>query len=200
MATTSSISVWRQRPEIVMTGLAIVSAMATAQWTQLLNERPDPAWLVWLGPVATVFFLNSGLLVMGIFFAAAVAFGVWLRTRNAWALLAVPVATLYAWSAAIQVAIRLQRTVDDDPHLIAASLAAGAVGAGITHLGCALFSAALRRPGWIALTTAVGAAAGLLFFAGQRKYVEGWLLYAVWQPAVAFSIGLGLGRGRTHSG
>jgi hypothetical protein len=137
--------------------------MATIQWTQFLSERPA-AWLAWLDPVAKVFFLNPELVVMGIFFAAAVAFGVWLRTRNAWALLAVPVATLYAWSAAIQVAIRLQRTVDDDPHLIAA------------------------------------AAAGLLFFAGQRKYVEGWLLYAVWQPAVAFSIGLGLGRGRTHSG
>jgi hypothetical protein len=193
MATT--IPVWRQRPEIVMMALAVVSAFATIKWG--FAQRADPEWLTRLEPVATVFALNPRLLVMGAFFAVAVAFCVWLATARPLALLLVPVTTLYAWSAAIQVAIRLQRNTGDDPHLIAASLAAGAAGAGITHLGCAIFSAPLRRPGWIALTTLVGAVAGMLFYASQRKLADDWLLYAVWQPAVAFAIGLGLGRGRT---
>jgi hypothetical protein len=99
---------------------------------------------------------------------------------------------MYAWSAAIQVAIRTQRHVDDDPHLIAASLGAGAVGAGITHLGCAVFARELRRPMRIALTVAVGAVAGMLLYLGQRKYIDERLLYLIWQPAVAFAIGMGL--------
>jgi hypothetical protein len=31
---------------------------------------------------------------------------------------------------------------------------------------------------------------------GQRKWVDDRLLFIVWQPAVAFCIGLGLGRRR----
>ena len=77
---------------------------------------------------------------------------------------------------------------------MAASLCAGAVGAGLTQLGCGLFSSGLRRPWRLALTCAVGAAAGILFFMGERKYVDERLLYLVWQPAVAFCIGLGLPR------
>ena len=62
-------------------------------------------------------------------------------------------------------------------------------------MGCALFAADLRRPPWrIALTCAVGAVAGLLFYLGERKYVDERLLFFVWQPAVAFCIGLGLPR------
>ena len=83
-----------------------------------------------------------------------------------------------------------------DPHLIAASLAAGAVGAGITHAGCAIFAPGLRRPARIAATCIVGALAGLLLYAGQRKWMDERLLFVIWQPAVAFCIGLGL-RGQT---
>ena len=81
-------------------------------------------------------------------------------------------------------------------HLIAASLCAGAVGAGLTHLGCALFAADLRRPLWrIALTCAVGAVAGhAVLSAASASIVDERLLFFVWQPAVAFCIGLGLPR------
>ena len=80
-------------------------------------------------------------------------------------------------------------------HLIAGSLAAGAVGAGITHLGCAVFAVDLRRPLWrIALTCAVGAVFGMLFYFGERKILDERLLFFLWQPAVAFAIGLGLPR------
>ena len=34
----------------------------------------------------------------------------------------------------------------------------------------------------------------MLFYLGERKYVDERLLYLVWQPAVAFCIGLGLPR------
>ena len=102
---------------------------------------------------------------------------------------------MYAWSAAIHTAIRLQRNTGDDVNLVAASLGAGAVGAGLTHLGCSLFAADLRRPWWrLALTCAVGAAFGMFFYLGERKIVDERLLYFVWQPAVAFCIGLGLPR------
>jgi hypothetical protein len=66
------------------------------------------------------------------------------------------------------------------------------VGAGLTHLGCALFSRDLRRPMRIAVTCGVGALAGMLFYLGQRKLIDERLLYLVWQPAVAFCIGMGL--------
>jgi len=41
---------------------------------------------------------------------------------------------------------------------------------------------------------AVGAIAGLLFYMGERKILDERLLYLVWQPAVAFCIGLALPR------
>jgi hypothetical protein len=104
------------------------------------------------------------------------------------------IVTMYASSAAIHTPIRLQRTRDDDPHLIAASLLAGALGAGLTHLGCALFERELRRPARIGLTCAVGAIAGMLLYLGQRKYIDERWLFVVWQPAVAYCIGLGLAR------
>jgi hypothetical protein len=34
----------------------------------------------------------------------------------------------------------------------------------------------------------------MLFFMGERKILDDRLLYLVWQPAVAFCIGLGLPR------
>ncbi len=192
MATATSIGGWRERAALALAGLGLVSGLLSATVGYDLE-------LAWLRPVGAIFFLDAGPVLIGLFFGAAVALGVWMATGKAWALPVVPVATMYAWSAAIQVAIRLQRTVDDDPHLIAASLAAGAVGAGITHLGCAIFAPELRRPARIALTCLVGALAGLLLYMGQRKWVDERLLFLAWQPAVAFCIGLGLGRWRARS-
>jgi hypothetical protein len=193
MAVTNSVAGRRRRLAPTMAAFGLVSGMASG-WLLGLG---DAAEIAWLRPVAVVFGLPPSLLLMGVFFGAAVAAGVWLQTAKPWSVPVVLIATIYAWSAAIQVAIRLQRTTGDDLHLIAACLGAGAVGAGITHLGCALFSRELRRPAWIALTLIVGALAGTLYYASQHKYVGDWLLYIVWQPAVAFTIGLGLGRGQT---
>jgi hypothetical protein len=187
MATATSIGGWRERAALALAGLGLLSGLLSGTVGFDLE-------LAWLRPVGAVFFLDAGPVPIGLFFGIAVALGVWMATGNTWALPVVPVVTMYAWSAAIQFAIRLQRTADDDPHLIAASLAAGAVGAGMTHLAGAIFAPELRRPARIAVTCVVGALAGLLLYMGQRKWVDERLLFIVWQPAVAFCIGLGLGR------
>ena len=188
MASAGIIGSWRERPDITMAGLGLISGILSATFGQDLE-------IGLLRPVAPLFFLDVGSMPIGFFFGAAVAFGIWWWTRNLWSVPVLLVTTMYAWSAAIQVAIRLQRNADDDPHLIAASLGAGAVGAGLTHLGCALFSRELRRPMCIAVTCGMGALAGMLFYLGQRKFIDERLLYLVWQPAVAFCIGMALAGG-----
>jgi hypothetical protein len=175
----------RERPAHTLAALGLVSGAISYTWGQSIE-------LDVLQPVALVFFLSSGALPIGFFYGAAMGIGVAVWARRPLALLVVMVATIYAWSAAVHTAIRLQRTAGDDPHLIAASLCAGAVGAGFTHLGCALFAEGLRQPWRIALACVVGAVAGLLFFLGERKVIDERLLYLVWQPMVAFTIGLGL--------
>jgi hypothetical protein len=195
MAATRPIAGWRQRSVGIMTALGLASGALSAS---VGTSRPSD--LAWLQPLATALGVAPEPLpvaLIGLSFGLAMGIGLWLSTARLWAVPVVLVATFIAWGAAIQLGIRLQRTADDDPHLIAASLVAGAVGAGITHLGCAAFSSALRRPAWIALTCLAGALAGMLLYLSQRKYVDEWLLHAVWQPAVAFAIGLGLSRGQT---
>ena len=187
MASVHSAGGWRHRADLSMAGLGLLSGILSVSW-----GTSSDIGTAWLEPIALVFGLAPELLPIGLFFGAVVGLSVWRWTGRMLAVPVVIVATMYAWSAAIQVAIRTQRHVDDDPHLIAASLGAGAVGAGITHLGCALFARELRRPMRIALTVAVGAVAGLLLYLSQRKYLDERLLYLVWQPAVAFAIGMGL--------
>ena len=198
MPATQSTASWHPRAVVTMTVLGLVSgALSSGLGTGL------PLGLAWLASAAPGLGIPTELLaviLLGLYFGLAMGLGIWLSTARLLALPVVLVTTLVAWGAAIQLGVRLQRTADDDPHLIAASLAAGAVGAAIVHLGCSLFSRALRRPAWIALTTLMGAAAGMLLYASHRKFADEWLLYAIWQPAVAFCLGLGL-RGRTpHPG
>ena len=194
MPSTNSTGGWRRRPDIIMAVLGLGSGYLSVQW-----GTSGPVAVAWLDPVAAVFALSPELVPIGFFFGAVVGLSIWYWTGQSLAVPVVLVVTMYAWSAAIQVAIRTQRHVDDDPHLIAASLGAGAVGAGITHLGCALFSRELRRPAWIFVTCLVGALAGMLLYLSQRKFVDERLLYVVWQPAVAFSIGSGLVNRRQHA-
>jgi hypothetical protein len=198
MAATDSTAGWRQRPVVTMTALGLVSGALSAGLGMSRTSE-----IGWLQPLATAVGIAPeplSVVLVGLCFGLAMGLGIWLSTGRPWAVPVVLAAAMLAWVAAFPLAILLQRTADDTPHLIAASLVAGAVGAGITHLGCALFARELRRPAWIALTCLVGAAAGMLLYASQRKHVDPWLLYAVWQPAVAFSIGLGLQRGHRAAG
>ena len=187
MTAAALRAIWRDRPAETMAAMGLLSGLLSALW----GFNRDAALLQ---PLATVLFLETGAVPIGIFFAAVVAIPIALRVPGIWPAVVPFVVTLYAWSGAIHTAIRLQRNRDDDLHLIAASLCAGAVGAGLTHLGCAVFVRELRRPWRIALTCAVGAVAGVLFYLGHRRYVDERLLFVVWQPAVAFCIGLGLVR------
>ena len=168
-----------------MAALGLLSGLVSAIWGQSFELEA-------LQPLAKVFLLAPGTLLIGFAFAVAAGTGMTLWARVWLAAIVVPLTAMYAWSAAIHTAIRLQRNTGDDVYLLAAGLGAGAVGAGLTHLGCALVAPPLRRAGSVAMTCAAGALAGLLFFAGERKLVDERLLFLVWQPAVAFCIGWGL--------
>src|SRR5262249_61949035 len=87
-----------------------------------------------LQPLGTVFLLDPSALPIGFFYGAAVGLGMALAMRKTWAAIVVPVTTMYAWSAAVHTAIRLQRNTGEDAQLMAASLSAGPVGAGLSHL------------------------------------------------------------------
>ena len=146
MAFTDSIERWRSRPEILMAALGLASGILSAIAGMDLE-------LAWLRPVAAVFFLDAGPVPVGFFFGAAVALSLWMTTRNVWTLPVLPVVVMYAWSAAIQVAIRLQRNADDDPHLIAASLLSGLVGSATVYW---------LAPEWSTTVGASGAIFGLM--------------------------------------
>lgn len=177
----------RDRPAMILGTLGLLSGLVSA-WFGYRIE------IDWLQPIARLFLLQSGVLPIGVFFGLAMALGLWGIARSpAYATLAFLV-TIYAWSGALHIAIRLQRNADDDVHLIAASLAAGAFGAGLTHLGASAGLPALRRVRAVGATCLVGALFGLLFYAGERHWTDPRALFLLWQPAVAFVIGLGAAR------
>lgn len=185
----ASAAPWQHPPARTLGLMGLASGLVSALWYSADRQVQV------LQPIASVFLLEAGTLPVGVFFALAIASAMRLWVRPLWVAAAVAfVVTLYAWSFAIHTAIRLQRNRDDDPHLIAASLCAGVVGAGLTQLGCSVFVRELRRPARLGLTCLVGAAVGMLLYLGQRKYVDDRLLFVIWQPAVAFAIGLGIGR------
>ena len=183
--SAAAIDAWRERPDLIMPVLGLVSGVASAIVGFDLEIKP-------LTPVGRLFFLDNQLLPIGFFFGLVIAAGLWLSTRNVWTLPVLLVTTMYAWSAAVQLAIRIQNSAGSSSRLLFASLAAGAVGAGITHLGCALFARDLRQPRPIALTTIVGALAGILFYLGERNIIDERLLFVIWQPVVAYCIGSAL--------
>lgn len=177
----------RDRPAMILGGLGLVAGIASAF---VGMERPLDAWQ----PLANLFLMHASLLPIGLCFAAAIGMGLWLISGRALASVVGCLVALYAWSGAIHIAIRTQRNIGDEAHLLAASLAAGAFGAGLTHLGASVALPRARRLAAIVLTLAAGALCGLLFYAGERGLIDRRALYVVWQPAVAFVIGLAAGR------
>jgi hypothetical protein len=185
MAAATLIDHARMRPPVVLAALGLVSGLLTA-W---LGFDLEPAWLKALGKL---FLLDAGMVPAGVFYGVAIALGVWVATGQLLALPLSLLATIYAWSAAISTATGIVTTTSSDVRLVLGSLAAGAVGAGLTHLGAALLVGELRRPRRIATTIAVGAGVGLLYYASERSSLDIRLLFIVWQPAVAYCIGAGL--------
>lgn len=168
----------------IMAALGLASGAVSA----LLGTASD---LKPLQPIANLFFLHASLLPVGLCFATAMAAASWLVARRPGAAAIIFIAALYGWSGAVHIAIRLQRHAGDDAHLIAASLAAGAFGAGIVHLGFAATVRRLWRLKPLLLTCGVGAVAGMLFYVSERGFVDRRLLFLLWQPAVAAAIGAG---------
>jgi hypothetical protein len=175
------------RNAMIFAALGLASGIASA----LMDvTRPLDAWQ----PVAAVFGMHPSLLPVGCAFALAMGVAAWMILRRPLASVVVALATLYAWSGAVHVAIRLQRNIGDDAHLLAAGLVAGAFGAAGTAAAFAVFAPGMRRLGGIALVCAVGAVAGLLFYAGERGFVDRRALFLVWQCAVAAAVGFVLDR------
>ena len=165
-----------------MAGIGLISG-ALSGW---LGFPSTPRWL---GAVGNIFFLDTSFVPVGAAFALAVAGGLALLTRRPLVLPVVALATMYAWSAATSTATTIITTTDDGLRLVVGSLAAGAVGAAATHLGAALVLKDFRRLSPLALTTVLGAVLGLIYYAAAREFVDIWVLFLLWQPAVAFSLG-----------
>jgi hypothetical protein len=189
MSAVSAKTIWRERPSVSLAALGLLSGLLSAAVGFTLRIEQ-------LEPLAGLFFLSAEMLPIGLLFGAVVAGDIAMRTRHVLAVPMLLVTTMYAWSAAIHTAIRLHQIGGGDAgHVgpLLGGLVGGAVGALLTQLGAAQFAAELRRPRRLTLTTAVGAAAGLLFYLGDRNVIDARWLFVVWQPAVAYCIGLGLG-------
>ena len=172
---------------VMFAALGLVSGIACAI---VGIDRP----LQGLQPLAAPFALHPSLLPVGLIFAAAMAIGLGRATSRITAAVVAAIATLYGWSGAVHIAIRLQRNIGDDAHLLAAGLAAGAFGAGMVFAAFAAFVPGRGRPrAWICVCS-VGAAAGLLFYLGERGIIDKRALFVGWQLAVAATLGLLLDR------
>ncbi len=174
--------VWHDRTILGMAALGLASGLASAFLGTDLSLRS-------LQPLASIFLLHASLLPIGVFYAAAMATACWVMVRRLGPAVIAFLAVLYGWSGAVHIAIRLQRHVGDDAHLVAASLAAGAFGAGLVHVGFAVSMPNLRGIRPLLITCAVGAAAGMLYYCSERGFIDHRVLFVLWQPAVALAIG-----------
>lgn len=183
-----SLKSWRDRPAPTLAALGLVSGILSA----IVGFEVRIDALDWPG---TVFFLSAEMMPIGLFFAAVMAFAIAAWYSPAWAPIVTFVGTLYAWSAAIQTALFMHRIGGGDAtHAgpLLAGVFAGLVGAALTYLSVALFAPELRDVTLAMRTCLVGTVAGLLFYFGSRNLIDARILFLVWQPAVAYSIGLGL--------
>jgi hypothetical protein len=206
MVSTTSTHL-RDAPALTAAGLGLLSGIISAA-SFGLNFEPD-----WLKPIGNLFLLNAGAVPIGVCYGVAIGVAAATASKRLWAAPLLVITTMIAWSVAIHSATLIYNSdgeinretvptmedgvrlaVVDGLRLFWASMAAGAVGACMTHLGVALLDRRLRRLPRFALTTLVGALCGVVFFLGEKNYVYPGALYIIWQPAVAFCIGLGMGR------
>jgi hypothetical protein len=183
-----SVATMGQRPAQALAGLGVISGILSAT----LGFMFEPPWLE---PIANLFWLEPGMVPIGAFYAVALSVGIALCTGRLWAAPLVLITTLIAWSAAIHTAIaivKLGEGTPDAPRNLLAGVAAGTIGAALTHLGATPAAAALRRFFGLGLTTAVGGLCGTLYCLEEMHIVPARTLYIVWQPAVAFCIGLAM--------
>jgi hypothetical protein len=130
---------------------------------------------------------RPGLLFAVLVGAALVAQGAGRTPRVlAWAL-----AVVAAWILAARATVEaIEHDVVDK--LWAAGLVGGLVGGAVVAVGGALLSGRLRRPSAFGLVVLVGGIAGLLLGRDDGGSKRDYLLFVVWQGAVAAAIGRGL--------
>jgi hypothetical protein len=182
------LKAWRDHPPLVLAGLGLLSGILSA----VIGFEMRVDLLDWPG---SLFFLSAEMMPIGLIFAAVMAFAIAAWETPAWAPIITFIGTLYAWSAAIQTALFAHKIGGGDAgHAgpLLAGVLAGLVGAALTHLSVALFAHALLDRTHAARTCLVGAMAGTLFYFGSRNLIDARILFVVWQPAVAYAIGLAL--------
>jgi hypothetical protein len=183
-----SLKSWRDHPALVLASLGLLSGILSA----VIGFEVHVDLLDWPG---SLFFLSAEMMPIGLFFAAVMAFAIAAWETPPWAPIITFVGTLYAWSAAIQTALFMHKIGGGDAsHAgpLLAGVCAGFVGAALTHLSVALFAHELFDRTQAVRTCLVGAIAGILFYFGSRNLIDARILFLVWQPAVAYAIGLGL--------
>jgi hypothetical protein len=183
-----SVASLRVRPELALTAFALISGI----FSGVFGTMFEPAWL---DPIARLFALSSGMMPIGLAFGVALGLGLSLCSGRQWALPWMILVVLIAWSAATNLAVWIVQVGEggtDNLRNVLAGLGAGAVGALLTHAGATLVSPRLRRLPAIALTTGVGCIAGVIFALGERSIVPPGTLYVIWQPAVAYCMGMAM--------
>jgi hypothetical protein len=186
--TSVSVAMMGERPALTLAGFGLISGILSAT----LGFMFEPEWLE---PIANLFWLESGMVPIGAFYGICLGLGIALCTKRRWAAPLTLLAIMIAWSAAIHTAIAIVKLGDgapDAPRNLLAGVAAGAIGAALTHLGVMPVAAGTRRLMGIGLTTAVGALCGALYCLEEMHVIPSRTLYVIWQPAVAFCIGLAM--------
>jgi hypothetical protein len=182
-----------ERPALTLAALGLISGILSAT----LGFMFEPEWLE---PVANLFWLEPGMVPIGTFYGVALGLGLALCTGRQWAAPFTLLTTMIAWSAAIHTAIAIVKLGDgtpDAPRNLLAGVAAGAIGAALTHIGVTPIAAGARRLAGIGLTTGVGAICGALYCLEEMHLIPARTLYVVWQPAVAWCIGLAMSSAST---
>jgi hypothetical protein len=143
----------------------------------------------------------SGLsIVPGILFGALLA-GLSYRagSPSVLAIAIIVVITTLAWMAATDVGTflgaNLERSLGSPLNLVVAGLGGGLVGGVLTALGVAAANARFRGARAILITVVVATVLGpLLALGGDQMETLLWVLFMVWQAAVALTIQEGLAR------
>lgn len=134
----------------------------------------------------------------GIWFALLMAYAAWRfhRASTTWIAPAIAfAATWFAWEAAVNMALQIDRLWPSGPPTLAlckeyvTGLVAGAVGAFLTWAGVATSTPAARQTSAVATIVLTGALFGLLL-PSTNHFDTGIVLLVPWQAAVAAAFGL----------
>ena len=188
--TSASVATMAERPAVTLAAFGLASGILSAT----LGFMFEPPWLE---PIADLFWLEPGMMPIGLFYGVALGLGLMLCTGRQLAAPLVLVTTLYRLERRHpyrHCIVKLGDGTPDTPRNLVAGVAAGAIGAGLTHIG----ATPVRRraaPACAASRSPRGRRAyAARSIAWKKRRSSARTLLFVWQPAVAFCIGLGMPR------